>query len=265
MKLGLSTWCLLHKDVYSAVKTIGDAGFEYIEFWGEAPHAYPGWVDKKRLKDALSSYKMTITTHAPFTDLNPGWPFQPVKGAIEETLEQFVDLSDFLGASIVTFHPGNTYTKVLADQSFTASVSTFRRMVKAAAGRLAVNLENQTKGMSIYDYPVASSLESVQNILKEVEGTQFTLDTGHAHVSGIDPERFARLSGSKLTEIHLSDNSGAADEHLIPGKGTANLSSLLKRLPGTDVLVCLELNPFKNTEAEIIGAAQEMKKTLGRP
>ena len=40
MKLGVSTWSLLKKDVYSAVKTIGDAGFEYIELWGEVPHAY---------------------------------------------------------------------------------------------------------------------------------------------------------------------------------------------------------------------------------
>jgi hypothetical protein len=28
-------------DVESAVRAIGDAGFEYVELWGEVPHAYP--------------------------------------------------------------------------------------------------------------------------------------------------------------------------------------------------------------------------------
>ncbi len=262
MKLGVSTWSLLHKDVYSAVKTIGDAGFEYIELWGEVPHAYHDWVDKKRLKDVLSSYGMVVTTHAPFTGLNPGWPFQPVKGAIEKTLEGFVDFSDFLGASIVSFHPGNAHTKVLEEQSFASAVSTLRRMVKAADGRLVIDLENQTRSQSVYDYPIASSMDAIERILGEVDGSKFTLDTGHAHVSDVDPEFLSRRVGARLAEVHLSDNTGDADDHLIPGKGTAKLSGLLKRLSGSDVFVCLELNPFKNAEAEIIRTASAWKSAL---
>lgn len=245
------------------MKTIGDAGFEYIELWGEVPHAYHDWVDKRGLKDALSSYGMSVTTHAPFTGLNPGWPFQPVKSAIEKSLEGFVDFSDFLGASIVSFHPGSAHTKVLADQSFTSAVSTLRRMVKAADGRLAIDLENQTKSQSVYDYPIASSLDAIERILEEVDGSRFTLDTGHAHVSDIDPEFLLQRVGAKLAEVHLSDNAGEADDHLIPGQGTAKLSGLLKRLRSSDVFVCLELNPFKNTEPEIIRTASAWKSTLG--
>ena len=263
MKIGLSTWSLLHKDLYSAIEAIGNEGYDYVELWGEVPHAYPEWADKKRVLDALSSYKMTVTTHAPFSDLNPGWPYQPVKDSIERTLESFVDFSDSVGATIVTFHPGTTYTKFLVEDSFEASTATLKRMVKAAGGRLAIDVENQTKGMHAYDFPVASSAENIERMLTEVDGLQFTLDTGHAHVSEINPDSFARKAGPKLKELHLSDNTGKADDHLIPGQGTAELNRLLKRLAPSDVLVCLELNPFKNSEAEVLRAGRELKAGLG--
>src|SRR5438445_12490194 len=143
MKLGLSTWSLLGADVAVAVRTIGDSGLDYIELWGEVPHAYPEWSDRRVLKDALSSYNMTLTMHAPFTDLNPSSPFQPVKGAVERTLDGFVKFSEFLGASVVMIHPGSVHNEGLIPKSAENSISTLRRMVTTSGGRLAISVENQ--------------------------------------------------------------------------------------------------------------------------
>lgn len=264
MKVGLSTWSLLSMDLVSAVQTIGDAGFDYIELWGEAPHAHPGWTDKKALKDALSTYNLLVTLHAPFTDLNPASPFQPVKGAVEKTLESFVSFGDYLGATIITIHPGSVHNEALVPTSAESSVGTLRKMVKVSGGRLTINVENQTKSKSKYHFPLASTGESLELILAEVERLGFTLDTGHAHVNGQSPLSLAQRAGPKLTEVHLSDNGGASDDHLIPGEGTADLNSLLHEISGKDILVCLELDPHRYTSDAVLHAASEIKSRPGK-
>jgi len=265
MKLGLSTWSLLGEDVNSAVRTIGDLGLEYIELWGEVPHAYPDWVDKKILRDVLSSYHMIVTAHAPFTDLNPASPFQPVKGSVEKTLEDFVGFADYLGARMVTVHPGSVHNEGLVPQSTETSIRTLRRMVKASSGALTINVENQTKSRSKYHFPLASTVESLQLILAEVEGSKFTLDTGHAHVNGQSSLSLAERFRDTLSEVHLNDNSGAADEHLIPGEGNAKPMETLDFLAGSETLVCLELDPHRYSSEQIIRAVEATKLNARTP
>ena len=259
MKLGISTWSMLQSDLETAVRTIGDAGLEYIELWGEVPHAYPDWTDKKRLKDALSAYSFTVTMHAPFTDLNPAAPFEPVKGAVAKTLKGFLKFSESLGAQRVTFHPGSVHSGALVPGSKKDTVELFRYLVKESGGALAVNIENPVGHISHYHYPVGGSADTIEPLLESVEGAGFTMDSGHAHVNGEVPAKvFDRFSG-RLTEIHLSDNGGASDDHLAPGDGTADLKSLFDRLRGTDTLVCLEVNPFKYSPLQVLHAAQALR------
>ena len=259
MKIGLSTWSLLGLDVASAVRAIGDAGFDYVELWGDAPHALPGWVDKHALSEALSSYQMTITMHAPFTDLNPANPFRPVRDAVERTLEEFVRFSDSLGAKVITVHPGSVHNEAMVPASGGNAASILRAMVKAADGRLAISVENQTISKSKYHYPLGSSVDSLRNLMEAVEGLRFTLDTGHAHASAQVSDDFVHMAGRKLVEVHLSDNAGEHDAHLVPGEGTANLTRLMGALAGSDVLVCLELNPHIYSPKQILDAAASFK------
>ncbi|HMD78478.1 MAG TPA: sugar phosphate isomerase/epimerase [Nitrososphaerales archaeon] len=248
----------------SAVRMIGDAGLEYVEIWGEVPHAYPAWVDRKKLKDTLSTYKMYVTAHAPFTDLNPASPFQPVKGAVEHTLEDFISFAEYLGVSMVTVHPGSVHSEALVPQSVQSSISTLKRVVRAGGGRLTVNVENQAKSNGHYHFPLCSTLESLELIIAEVDGLHFTLDTSHAHVNGQRPLELAERLGSMLAEVHLSDNSGSTDDHLVPGEGNAPLGELLNKLSIGELPVCLEIDPYRYTEEQVMSAAVRMKDALRR-
>lgn len=260
MKLGVSTWSLLSLDLVSAVREVGDAGFEYIELWGEVPHAYPDWTNVRKIKDLLSTYNMVLTLHAPFTDLNMASPFQPVKGAVEKTLENFVELAASLGARVVTVHPGSVHNEVMVPQSAATSVSTLNKMVRAADGRLIISVENMTKGSSKYHFPLGSTQESLELILADVDKLRFTLDTGHAHANGQVLLDLEERNKQKLVEVHLNDNGGKNDDHLVPGEGTATLDELMRSLDGTDVLTCLEINPHRYTPEEVIRSAASLKE-----
>jgi sugar phosphate isomerase/epimerase len=245
--------------VYSAVKAIGDARFDFIELWGEVPHAYHEWVDRNRLKDLLSTYDASVTMHSPFTDLNPAFPFQPVKAAVTRTLSDFVKFGDYLNASRITIHPGSVNSEELIPRSVENAVSTLRELVRVSDGRLELNVENQVKSRSPYHFPLGSNIESVDVMLAEVEGVHLTLDTGHANVNDVDPLVLYERFEDAVTEVHLSDNNGSSDEHLAPGRGTARLTGVVERLMESDMAVCLELNPHLLKPKEVLLEARQLR------
>jgi len=262
LKLGLSTWSLLRSDIITAVKTLGDAGYKYIELWGEVPHAYPDWTDKKRLKDTLSNYDFVVTMHAPSVDLNPASPFQPIKSAVARTLKDFVRFAEYLGATRITLHPGSVHSEVLVPRSVRDTITLMRELVKEG-NSLAINIENQVKNHSGFHFPLGSTVESLDILLSEVDGTRLTLDAGHAHVNAEDPLALLKRFGETATEIHLSDNGGLRDEHLIPGEGTAKLERFIQQAAGTDAFICLELNPFRYSQEEVMRYAATLKSGFG--
>ena len=123
-------------------------------------------------------------------------------------------------------------------------------------------MENQMRGRSGYQFPLGSSVEAMEVLLGQVEGARFTLDTGHAYADGLDPMELARRFGRELVEVHLHDNGGRHDEHLIPGEGSARLKPLIEFLAQKDVVVCLELDPFRYSEAQVLGAVSGVRSWL---
>jgi sugar phosphate isomerase/epimerase len=256
LKVGLSTWCFLKGDVYAAVRAVGDAGFHHIELWGDVPHAYPERVDKRRLKDALSVYDISVTMHAPISDLNVASTFQPVKGAVQGTLRSFMSFSRSLDAHQVTFHPGSAQSETLVAESTKSAVETLRMLVREGGGSLKVNFENQSAASSPYYRPLASDLQSVDHLLTSVDGIGLTLDTGHANISGIAPDDFYTRFQKNITEVHLHDNHGTSDEHLPLGLGNAQLDGLAARLATDGVLVILELNSQRLQPSEVLALGE---------
>lgn len=55
-------------------------------------------------------------------------------------------------------------------------------------------------------------------------------DVGHAHIDGIDHEKEILELGQNLKAIHVHDNQGFRDEHLIPFMGNVDFDSLMRGL-----------------------------------
>lgn len=212
----------------------------------------------------LSTYDMTLSTHAPFTDLNPAAPDPQVRKAIQEVLVGFVEFSAGLGASMVTVHPGSVHNESLVKESAGPSAESIRKMVEASGGRLSINIENQARGTSRYHHPLGSTADSLEELLARVEGSKCTIDTGHAYASGLDPVRLSERLGDRLAEIHLSDNSGKSDDHLVPGEGTAPLKGFLGRVASSDALVCAELNPHVYDRDGVLRGFERAKRVLAQ-
>ncbi len=84
-------------------------------------------------------------------------------------------------------------------------------------------------------------------------GPGFCLDTGHAFITEKGIDGFLD-TGLFPLEIHISDNQGKSDEHLLPGEGSIEWDKLFKRLHGlfgnkmSDITLNLELGRFPGTD-----------------
>ncbi len=70
-----------------------------------------------------------------------------------------------------------------------------------------------------------------QELADLVEGTELGIcfDIGHANTVG-DIDGFIDLLGSRFVNVHLHDNRGKIDEHLVLGEGNVDFGSALKKL-----------------------------------
>ncbi len=63
---------------------------------------------------------------------------------------------------------------------------------------------------------------------KEVFG--LCLDTGHMHIVRKDARSFITAYGKRIKALHLNDNHGFADQHLVPLAGTADWENIFNAL-----------------------------------
>lgn len=82
---------------------------------------------------------------------------------------------------------------------------------------------------------VCSTADEMADYIDTLNDDHFVacLDTGHAHLTGDTPANMARILGDKLETLHVHDNKGLSDQHVIPYHGNINwdeFCSVLKEI-----------------------------------
>ena len=88
----------------------------------------------------------------------------------------------------------------------------------------------------VYPHELYRSPEELKRLLGKVNRSNvgFTLDVGHAVVSGYQPSEFINLLFDEIFHVHLHDNSGSVDEHLPLGQGTIDYVHVIQSLKQLD-------------------------------
>jgi sugar phosphate isomerase/epimerase len=139
-----------------------------------------------------------------------------------ETVED-VRAAGFLGVKAMAVHVGNALgpagsAPATEAQLAGANAEVLRRAVTVAEQEgVVVALENHYKGFG----ERAAHLAAVADLLGS-PSVGFTLDSGHAAVSGQRPADVAREMGERLALTHLHDNDGKGDQHRPAGRAGAN-------------------------------------------
>ncbi|HDI12822.1 MAG: hypothetical protein DRN83_00935 [Hadesarchaea archaeon] len=241
MKLGLSSLLFVRSTIEEAIQTCKKLGAECVEIIYDIPHFSPGY-DRRRLlkiKELLGSYGLDVSVHASFWDLNPASHHPELWKLSLKQIKRSIAACRLLGGEITVVHFGKCPTPD-AEDFLRGTKQRYRKFVDeclryAQDHGVTVGLENA--GRDPRSYP--SGVEELKKFLSEVDGAKMTFDIGHAHLE-------ARRAGQKntgrtianqikemreyLVHVHIHDNMGKTDDHLIPGDGEINFDPIIRAL-----------------------------------
>lgn len=231
MKIATTTadfgrWAATYEEI---VKMIHDAGFRYIDIGinrriCDSPE---GLEEAKRIRDYAESIGMKfIQAHSP-----EGNPLSPEKQErMVQLTNRSIEICKILGVTQTVVHAG--WKKDIGEEQYFKENLDFYKQLYPAMEKYDVNvlIENSsTKNLGEYTYfftgkQMVEFLQYANHPLLHA-----VWDTGHGNTEGGQYEHLVTL-GKELYGVHIHDNSGCGDEHIIPYLGTLNMDDVMNGL-----------------------------------
>jgi sugar phosphate isomerase/epimerase len=223
MKIGISSPAFALKPFVQTLDTVASE-FELWEIVADLQQLLPNIAAE--FKQHAPSYDLTYNIHAPFNDLNLAALNPKLRSIAISYIKDSLITADELGINLVSFHPGHfcpsgIYAPEKVQKTNLASI---REIAEFASDyNLTLALEN----MPVKHWTLGNKAE---DILEMIGDTQlgFCFDVGHAHIIQ-DVDNFL-TNVDRFFNVHIHDNNGRRDEHLVLGEGSINLHHIIDKL-----------------------------------
>ena len=261
MRLCSVTSILKYYPLPEALSVIADAGYEGVELWGGLPHAFTddfyadGALDRTLVASCRSIVAKSGLTPVCFlpeqciypvnflVDAAPPFDAAKLRERSLRYFERAIDLTAELGfhRMLVTTpfwgwtQEGGAWRH--GDKALPRVIDAFGRLVRRA------ELRGVTLVLEPLSFLETTAVETLDDVLSVVNGVAsdalvVMLDTGHvnvtAHALGLDPKAYwaehVEKLGLRLQHLHLDDNLGDLDSHLVPGDGNFDFKSAFANL-----------------------------------
>ncbi len=182
--------------------------------------------DAARMRERFAAHDLTITTHGPLFDLNPGSLDPAIRAYSREAFLRGIEVSSALGAGKVVYH---TFFNPLLPHSVLPGWKKLSQPVWAEALDAA-----DTAGLTIC---LENSYEATAEFFKDLFETfddgrlRMCYDPAHVHLYSRDGQSaWVVTLGHLVAHLHLNDNEGSSDDHLALGEGEIPYASFLPDL-----------------------------------
>lgn len=189
-------------------------GFEYNDFFD--PDVLD---DEKRVEELIATYKSYelpsySTLHGAFFDVIPFSKDKKIKEISEMRINQSIDVARRLGTSAVVFHTNyNPFLNTIGYMKHWIEEN-----VKFWSGVLEANKDINIYLENMFD-TTPEMLKDLSEELCRYDNYGVCLDYGHASISNVKPEEWARTLSGFIKHIHINDNDLKSDLHLSWGDG----------------------------------------------
>lgn len=207
----------------------------------------------KEMASWLCSRTMRPSVHAPFETHDPVLLDAVARSNIEALIAEAITVARDFNAKAIVCH--SVFEKYRMGQKHSMWIEENlnfldRFLVQSRKLDITLVVEN------VFD----EEPQAILALLNEIASDRllFCLDTGHFNRwSKVGLERWFKVLGRHLGEIHLHDNSGKHDEHLPPGEGTFPFGKLLKLLGPIEREIIITLEPLtKDTAVRALEGAR---------
>ncbi len=190
-------------------------------------------VTVQQMRDAIAEGQMRCDSlHGVFgEEFDPSSPIESARRWAVETYVGEGRLAAELGGSLVVVHCSTIRREGVSDEERALRVQQLRKSIDEL-GRAGEGLGVRYAFENLPDYHViGADVGEMVALLEDVAApnTGLCFDTGHANMVG-DPVAMLARAGDQLMYVHLSDNRGTDDDHLMPTCGTLDLDAVGRQL-----------------------------------
>lgn len=254
MKIGLSTLLFPRHSLEQAVEICVKLGAEWVEIIWDLPHFTPGGKkpDLRRIGRVIGDADVGVSVHASFWDVNPASIIPEIRRAAVKRIKAGIEVCAKLGGNPVVLHAGKCPVPEV-DWMWRKTGEAYERTMKevcAFARRLGVRIAVENGSYAFGPY---ATFEEIPELLRKFD-VEICLDIGHSYLvekrRSRSPER--RIAdkieelGGKISHVHVHDNRGLKDDHLVPGEGEIDFRPIalaLERIGYSGALVVELFNP----------------------
>ncbi len=245
---GMYVWFGFLMPFEDRLKLIKENGFTSICTWfgNEFSHINGDFRDQTHLADR---HELKVAhAHIPyFRANNLGSDTLDGQALFDAYKNDIANASGF-GPELLTLHPYESVTDAMRDDGL--CVDRLKRLADFALAKgVRIGLEN------LKDTSVTAKL------LKKIENPAMGLcfDAGHDHIASKEAFSILKEFSGRLFSLHLHDNDGISDKHLLPFEGAIDwprFMAALKKTPYRGPLMLEACNPRKKEIADL-GAVKE--------
>ena len=233
MKIGAST--ILHRDRplnWTLFREFQQAGIESLELTDYHPDfSFTDLETFTALRLAMEDLSLHLNSLHIHLEIFDDYDLATLDGAQQDktliAYRQAVDAMEALGGGILVTHHIQIPEpdEPLHTEKRSAFLDNLNIVAEYAAAReVSFALENVPRG---YTRDPARLVELMTDLGAPNVGV--VIDTGHRNIVG-DPVEALRTIGEHLITLHLHDNHGQQDEHLLPGRGTVDWNGVVGAL-----------------------------------
>ena len=151
-----------------------------------------------------------------------------------DSVHRSIDLAHYLGIKYAVLHP-NTVS-VPEDEfdrtkSYDSVMSHLAPFVEHAS-KVGVNLAVENMRVVYEKYPTHRYCQTPDELcdIADALGIGVCWDFGHANISKVNQKEGIRYVGNRLKVIHVNDNTGYDDDHILPFTGNINWNEAIEAL-----------------------------------
>ena len=231
MEAGIYTWFGFRYPFPELVRLIKGAGFRYVmTWWGDEYREEHG--PKELEPDIIRNCGLILeNTHLSFAGANAIWEDNSDGQEIFNKYFSYINDCRTYGIPKAIMHVSSGNNPPPFGQT---GLDRFKRLTELAEkNNVIIALENLRKPEYL-DF-IFSNIES--------DKLKFCYDSGHGHCFTPGTNVLEKF-GDKLTALHLHDNDGGSDQHVLPFDGTINWKQVMTQLDelGYDGPLSLEID-----------------------
>jgi sugar phosphate isomerase/epimerase len=252
MPIGISTLCTFGK-TYSVLNEILENHIQVLEILDD-------WNDRldkgrmRKLQEIRESNNLKLTVHSPILDMDIASANNRFRNLSIRLVMESMEHAAEMGAELVVVHPGqhSPLEYLVPRVHWDYSRESLRKII--------VNGEKLGVRVAVENMPgntpcLLRNVSEFQSLIDEGLPLHMALDVGHANTTS-QLKLFLDNMSERIIHVHLHDNNGLNDDHLVVGKGTVDWDLARSKIDPRNVTCVIENNTLADAQESLLKVRQ---------